>query len=719
MREPRVSVSSLKRNGIIRHHLLDPSDPKTSKKKLPKRASLARITSGCTPMRGEIMKILRFRVAAMLLFGLFSTYASSGAPKVPPQERPKTAAAAEEQVSPEEKAQRKDWNDSMLRKPAPKKGCFNAAYPSTEWKEVTCVKAPNIPTPPRHGPRPAVVGNSNDIAAKAPSGHITQAIGHFENVTNVTSESGPIGNTGPSVANAYTLQINTDFFTGSSACSGSPNTGCQGWEQWVYWNTGPGNGSASMQYWLISYNANCPPNKGWIQVPVLGTSCYKNSAKAVSVPSQPITNMGKWTLTGSATSTGDSVAMSTGTNVYTANGDNVVAASSAWTIAEFNIFGPGGDTSGNGSIATFNAGASSNTRTEIIYGDTKAPKCVAQGFTAEKNNLSFGPTAPAATAPGPAVIFQESIAGGATSNCAAASTIGDTHLRTFSGLFYDFQAAGDFTLAEVGRDFTVQTRQVSGAPTWPDATVNKAVAARFGKTQVAVCLLPPGRDEGAAIHVDGTLTPVADGQTLELPGGVGIARQGNVYQLTSEGGDSMRATVNPTWIDVAVGLGTWPSSVHGLIANPNGNVNQIAARDGFVLTNPFNFNDLYHRFADSWRVSGEGSMLSVCNTGKSIEVGIPKRPFYATDLEQGIRAKAQGVCTAAGVKAGPLHDACTLDVAVIGNDLAAKVFVDQLPPAAVGTTTGGGGGIFEKWWWFFLLLLLIILLLWFLMRKKP
>jgi hypothetical protein len=159
--------------------------------------------------------------------------------------------------------------------------------------------------------------------------------------------------------------------------------------------------------------------------------------------------------------------------------------------------------------------------------------------------------------------------------------------------------------------------------------------------------------------------------------------------------------------------------VHGLIANPNGNTNQIAGRDGFVLTNPFNFNDLYHRFADSWRVSGEASMLSVCNPGKTIEVSIPKRTFYAKDLESAVREKAQGVCTTAGVKPGPLFEACTLDVAVIGNDLAAKVYVDSPPPAAVGTITGGGDGILEKWWWLFLLLLLVILIVWFLMRKKP
>jgi len=414
--------------------------------------------------------------------------------------------------------------------------------------------------------------------------------------------------------------------------------------------------------------------------------------------------------------------MSTGTNVYTTSGDNAVAASTAWTVAEFNIFGYGGDSSGNGGTASFNAGASADTRTEIIYGGTTAPNCVAQGFTAEMNNLSFGPTAPAATAPGPAVIFQESTAGGATSNCAAASTIGDTHLRTFNGLFYDFQASGDFTLAEVDAGFSVQTRQVSGAPPWPDATVNKAVAARFGKTKVAICLAPPGGDQTPRVHVDGKLTAVDDGKTLELPGGVGIARQGNVYQITSDDGDSVRATVNSynstTWIDVNVGLGRWPSSAKGLIANVNGNVNQIAARDSFVLTNPFNFDELYHRFADSWRVGEKESLLSVCNAEREIERSIPKRPFYAKDLEPNLREKALGVCNAAGVKPGPLLDSCTLDVAVIGQDTAAKVFAGANPPVAVGTIVAPTGHGIPLSLLLLLLAIIIIIIVWFLVRRK-
>jgi hypothetical protein len=670
--------------------------------------------------------MLRSRVMITLLFGLLYALASSAASQAPPKASPKkptatASAAAEERLSPEEAKKRKDWALSMHKKAAPKKGCFNATYPDIEWKEVPCGAPHHIPMVPRQGPRPFVVGNSNDIAAGAPSGFISQAIGHFENISNVTSESGPIGNSGPSLADTYTLQINANQFT-SSACAGSPNPSCKGWEQFVYENDGS-SGAAYIQYWLIKYNATCPAGKNWNQFSFNGSTdiyCWKNNSGGVAtVPFQPIANMGNWTFSGTVSSTSDSVTMSVGGTAHTKNGDNAVNAASGWTTAEFNIFGDGGNSAGGGT-ASFNAGASSNTRTEIIYGGTTAPNCVAQGFTAEMNNLSFGPTAPAATAPGPAVIFEESIAGGATSNCAAASTIGDTHLRTFNGLFYDFQAAGDFTLAEVDPNFSVQTRQVSGAPTWPNATVNKAVAASFGKTQVALCLAPPGSNQPAYVHVDGTLTPVDNGKTLELPGGVGIARQNNVYQLTSEGGDSVQATINPGWIGVVVGLGRWPSSVHGLIANPDGNLNHIETRDGFVLTNPFNFDDLYHRFADSWRVTERDSMLSACNGEKPIESSAPQRSFYAKDLEPEIRQKSQGVCTAAGVKPGPLFEACTLDVAVIGQDAAAKVFVDSIPPAAVGTIAGAGGGTLKNWWWLWLLvLLLLILIVWFLRRKKP
>ena len=616
-----------------------------------------------------------------------------------------------QQRSPEEARLREEWRISMAQVPLPKKGCFEAAYPSREWREVPCTTAPDYPAPPRHGARPLVAGKGNDIAAQAPTGFISTAIGSFDTVSNVTSESGPIANTGPPIANAYMLQLNTNFFT-STACSASPNPDCRGWQQFVFENTGT-FGRAFIQYWLLKYNKPCPAGQSWNQFSFTGStdiSCWKNNTGgAVAVPNQPITNLGQLSLSATVSATGDTVTLADGATgmIYARNGDNAVDAAAGWTIAEFNIFGDGGNSAG-GSRASFNSGADIVARTRIISGSNTPPPCVAQGFTAETNNLSFGPTAPAASAPGPAVIFRESTAGGAPSNCAAAVSVGDTHLATFGGLFYDFQASGDFVLAQVNPDFVVQARQVSGAPTWPDASVNSSVATRMGKTKVAICL--PER-----LNVDGKNTELDDGKTLSTPEGVDISRRDNVYFVTDESGNSVRAVVNPTWIDVSVGLGQWPAKVTGLLANADGNVNKIAARDGTVLTNPFPFEDLYNRYGESWRVKSNESLLSVCGD-KNVERGIPRRPFYAKDLDPKLAERTRAVCIAAGVKAGALLDACTLDVAVIGNDAAAKVFVGAPDPVAVGKPIVNERSGLIKW---LLLVVLIALILWgFLILKR-
>ena len=289
------------------------------------------------------------------------------------------------------------------------------------------------------------------------------------------------------------------------------------------------------------------------------------------------------------------------------------------------------------------------------------------------------------------------------------TSLGDTHLTTFSGLHYDFQASGDFVLAEVEPHLVVQTRQVSGAPVWPNATVNHAVAARVGKTRVALCLAP------ARLIVDGKTTELSDGGSLSLPDDVDVTRRGDVYFITGPDGRSVQAEVNATWINVSVGLGRWPFKVRGLLGNANGKVNEIQISDGAVLTNPFPFQDLYHRYADSWRVPADESLLSVCGD-REIERGIPGSPFYANNLDPKLRERTRAVCTAAGVKAGPLLDDCTLDVAVIGDDAAAKVFVGARAPLAVGSIAPG-----VRWprfiVWPLLLLILLAMLLWILLRR--
>ena len=584
------------------------------------------------------------------------------------------AAKVEPMLSPEEYRKQEDWRAFMSSVPQPKKGCFTAKYPSREWKEVPCVPGPDYPMPPRGGIVPQIVGNGNDVGAQAPSGFISSATGTMT-LTNVTSESGQIAASGPDIPNAYTLQINTDFFV-STACSGSPNPGCRGWQQFVFENNNVSH-RAFIQYWLTKYNTNCPT--GWTQVPS-GSDIYcvipANSSGAVSTPAVPVTNLGQVHFTGTASAASDSVTIIIGASAFSRVGDNAVNAAAGWKIAEFNVVGDGGSAVGVGSQAKFNAGASIETRTQINYGGTAPPNCMTAGFTAETNNLSFGPKAPAPSPPGPAIIFTESIAGGALSNCAASTAVGDTHLTTLSGLLYDFQASGDFELLQTSSGFTVQNRQVSGAPNWPDASVNSAVGTRVGKTEVVVCLKPQ------AIFVDGKPVLLRDGKAQVLADGTQLLLSGNAYLIRGATGDWVRATVNPNYIDVKVGLGQWPIDAQGLLANVKGDPNLLATREGKVLKNPFSFEELYHSYADSWRVNPSDSMLNVC--GERVKPGIPNKPFLPGDLSPEVAKKTRYICARAGVKKGPLFDACVIDVAMIGSPKAALIHAKTPTPVVAG-----------------------------------
>jgi len=75
-----------------------------------------------------------------------------------------------------------------------------------------------------------------------------------------------------------------------------------------------------------------------------------------------------------------------------------------------------------------------------------------------------------------------------------------------------------------------------------------------------------------------------------------------------------------------------------------------------------------------------------------VVTGIPSKPFYATNLDPKIYKRTRAVCVAAGVKAKALLEACALDVAVIGNDAAAKVYVGRPAPVAVGRVVVSRGG---------------------------
>lgn len=606
-----------------------------------------------------------------------------------------------------EAAKQKAWRESLSQAPLPKKGCYEANYPDTQWREVPCRPVRLVPYVPARGGerRPDIVGGTltNDVSAQAPMGHISSATGSFDSAAVTSETSSSMTCSGPPVpgnANTFSLQLNANTSPTTpqtEACKGgSPQ--CVAWQQFVYGSDGSNPGSFVMQYWLINYgtetNQTCPtvgpsPAGGWtfydnvntcVNPPVHQYDCYGNGPSTGSPDAiSSINELGQMSMVTTASAGGEDTAKLFSSGVKAAaikNDDNIVNLSQFWTIAEFNVFGNGG-----GDQANFSSGSTIVPRTKIIYGGTAPPNCVAQGFTGETNNLSFGPTAPAISPPGPAVFFTESSAGGAPSNCAAATSVGDTHVHPFNeATEYDFQAYGDFVLVQSGPDFMVQTRQTQGPPGYPGTATNTAVAVMMGKTRVAVYLQP------ARLVINGATNNLADGKTVFLPTGVQVTRHGVEYRITDDSGNGVIADLvkngsEPLWMNVSVDLGHTPDkAVRGLLGNPSDKADEISTANGVVLKVPVDVKDLYGRYADSWRVDPAKSLFVELPPAP---VGAPAKPLTAEDLSPADKAHAIQVCKAAGITNEALLDDCVLDTTVLKDDDAVKVFTKIAPPKLV------------------------------------
>ncbi|MGD0866327.1 MAG: hypothetical protein ABSA49_12310 [Rhizomicrobium sp.] len=632
-------------------------------------------------LRGLAARVLGSMVVASLPLGLSVGNAAE------PAAVSKPASQSAAQLS----EIRKAWNAQMLRLPLPKSGCFNVTYPQTEWREVPCGR----PSPARN-----VVGDGTDYVAQSSGNLIASSTGTFVSSPSIAgSETGIVYGTSTSLPNVFTLQMNSQSPVNSS--DGSPfNTpacggvaGCSGWEQFVFSQTqGPpptgSQQSASpgttpglfIEYWIYNFGSHCPALPSWAVSPsqpgplwnASGSGCWFNSPMTYVTPLTSADLPGA-VMKGEAAGANDTVKLTTtsGASAYSAPASEL-GLSNAWTETEFNVVGDGG-----GSRATFTGPTNLVVSIGIADGVLAAPTCVANdGTTGETNSLTLSGTPmviPVLSEP--RIEFTETNSSPTTASCS--HSIGDTHLLTFDGLFYDFQAAGDFVLAQADPDFVVQTRQVSGAPSWPLADLNHAVATQMGKSRVAICVLP------TRLFVDGKPRDLGDGKSLSLPGGVRVYRGGNSYAVMRDGGDIVNAQIDSnsanTWIDVTVGVGRSSTrNARGLLANPNGNVGKLAARGGTEFAAPVSFADLYHPYADSWRVQSKETLLSPCGD-RNIETSVAAKPFYAKDLDPKLADRSREICTAHGVKEGPQLEACMLDTTVLGGEEAAKVFVRTLP----------------------------------------
>jgi hypothetical protein len=310
----------------------------------------------------------------------------------------------------------RNWQKAIAAVPLPRKGCFSATYPALTWRSTPCKTAPNVPMEPAVGntssatPFAPRVGNGNDYSAVV-SAPITEATGSFADVSPGITETGRFNGRGPRLVNAFTLQLNTQYISGSPACSGSADpSNCLAWQQFVYDTY---SNSVFIQYWLIDYAATCPTS--WY---TYGNSCFTNSP-ASTFPGGALTasELASVQLSGVVQNGGnDSVELSNGTQVTSVdNPDSVIDLAPNWTTTEFGVYGDGG-----GSEAKFSAKSTIEAVTTLTSSSLAAPHCVNEGFTGETNNLKLTATPAIGTATAPTIASEQTNGKLTSASCASA-----------------------------------------------------------------------------------------------------------------------------------------------------------------------------------------------------------------------------------------------------------------------------------------------------------
>jgi len=246
---------------------------------------------------------------------------------------------------------------------------------------------------------------------------------------------------------------------------------------------------------------------------------------------------------------------------------------------------------------------------------------------------------------------------------------GDPHLLTIDGTFYDFQAAGEFTLLRSPDGATaIQGRQEVVGPA-NVATINTALALRAGGHRFVVTLA-----DSLHLAVDGVATDATGGP---LAGGVVLHPYKQGWQFDLPDGTTVWALSLGHW---GINIEVRPSADlrakgQGLLAtSATTGIHLPLLPDGTAVPTPSSpderYDLLYHRFGDAWRLSDAETAFDY-EAGKSTasytnrDVPVRTAPTKAADLTSDQQTAATAAC--AGVDDPHLHEGCLFDVGVTGD----------------------------------------------------
>lgn len=197
-----------------------------------------------------------------------------------------------------------------------------------------------------------------------------------------------------------------------------------------------------------------------------------------------------------------------------------------------------------------------------------------------------------------------------------AQSVGDPHITTFDGLYYDFVALGDFTLVEsLDTGLKIQVRQ-DERKAYGLSTVNTALATKVGDNQIELYA-----GESPQLEVNDVLLNLAPGETqLVGPGSISLVNSTHqngteIHVYTINYGNGEKVVTNAFtnrggYLDPYVYLYD-NQDIEGLLGNFDGIAgNDLVLGNGTVIPKPDNTLELNGAYADAWQVDANNLIFN-------------------------------------------------------------------------------------------------------------
>lgn len=291
-----------------------------------------------------------------------------------------------------------------------------------------------------------------------------------------------------------------------------------------------------------------------------------------------------------------------------------------------------------------------------------------------------------------------------------ADVFGDPHIVTLDGLGYDFQAVGEYILVETvnasdPNGFQVQVR-FEPLPGSDLVSVTTRMAVTVGGRVIEI-----DANTADSVFIDGvalTAEQIALGAVdVDSDGTADLFINGDEVTIVLNAlNEQLKIKVNDGSLNVCVFLDeSHQGLVRGLMGDADGDgtrSDDLALRDGTVLSQPLAFDLLYGDYAQSWLLDGTDGKDPAFTDGRTVSFrdDFPAASFTLDDLPQDLVDAAIAAAMAAGITDPILLEAAALDFALTGNNafltgalgLAADPEETSDPtdapalPAAVGVT---------------------------------